>query len=200
MKLRPSLENQSLPFQEPSDRMKVVSSAPGEEQARGLSRSTLDRRKSASSIWSSVDEDATTIPPKLCPLALPAILVPRRPFLTLLALRPRTLSRQSTLSSFFTTPTAPRPMPLKRPASSSSSAPAKKAKAAPQVDPEVAAEMANTPLAKLYGAMEEAAKVKAIAAGKEGVVVYWMRYVLLRGARGLVADSGAQEQGPTPHR
>lgn len=85
-------------------------------------------------------------------------------------------------------------MPPKRPSSSSSSAPGKKAKAAPVVDTEVAAEMASTPLAKLYRAMNEAGKVKA-AAVNEGVVVYWMRYVLPADTE-VGANDRAQEQGP----
>ena len=42
----------------------------------------------------------------------------------------------------------------------------------------IAVEEGDTPLVKLYAAMEDAAKVKALPAGKGGVVVYWMRSVL----------------------
>ena len=36
----------------------------------------------------------------------------------------------------------------------------------------------DTPLVKLYRALEAAAKVKALGVKKDGVVVYWMRSVL----------------------
>lgn len=104
-----------------------------------------------------------------------------------------TLSHQPTLHSFLSIPKSPTSrafanvpaaiatskMALKRSASTNgvtATAAAKKAKTV--VVQELADEAPKTPLSKLHDAIEEASKLKHAAAGKDSVVVYWMRYLL----------------------